>query len=97
MNLLESIPNDPSIDRFVDRSFDISDRIQEILKTKGITQRKLAELLGKKESEVSKWLSGTHNFTLKTLMKLEVILQADIISVAKDQKVNSPSPKNIYH
>jgi len=97
MNLLESIPNDPSIDRFVDRSFDISDRIQEILKTKGITQRKLAELLGKKESEVSKWLSGTHNFTLKTLMKLEVILQADIISVAKDQKVNSASPKNIYH
>ena len=68
--------------QFVDISFDVSDRIQALLTAKGMQQRDLAKALGKQESEVSKWLSGTHNFTLKTLCKIASILESDIIQVS---------------
>lgn len=74
-----SIPKE--IDIFVNRSFDIVDRIHEILELKNLSQKDLAELLDKKESEVSKWMTGTHNFTLKTLVKIEDVLGYPIIKV----------------
>ncbi len=82
MNELEKIPIDPAIHRFVDASFDLSDRIHEILESKGISQKELAEMLGKKESQVSKWMTGTHNFTIKTLALLEVKLGVSIFQVS---------------
>src|SRR4030043_1870007 len=77
--LRRSIPKE--IDIFVDRSFDIVDRIHEILKIKNLSQKDLADLLEKQESEVSKWMTGTHNFTLKTLVKIEDVLGFPIIKV----------------
>lgn len=68
--------------RFVDKSEDISEFIFELLKIKGITQKELAKQLGKNESEISKWLAGSHNFTLKSICKLEVALGAEIINVS---------------
>jgi transcriptional regulator with XRE-family HTH domain len=64
---------------FVDHSFAIADRIYEILEAKGMEQKDLANALGKKESEISKWLTGTHNFTLKTIAKIERFLGESII------------------
>lgn len=69
------------IDLYLTRSFDIVDRIHEILSSKNLDQKDLALLLNKKESEISKWMTGTHNFTLKTLIKIEEILDAPIIKV----------------
>jgi transcriptional regulator with XRE-family HTH domain len=66
---------------FVAHSFEIVDRIFEILKSKGMDQKQLATALGKHESEVSKWLTGTHNFTLKTISNIESILENKIITV----------------
>ena len=63
-------------------SFAIASRIDEILKRKGITQRELAQRLGKRESEVSKWLTGRHNFTTNTIARISVALEAPIINVA---------------
>ncbi|GEM_PF-4974526 len=37
-------------------------------------QKDLARLLVKGESEISKCMTGTHNFTIKTLSKIEAIL-----------------------
>lgn len=82
MNALDRITPDPAIDKFVDTSFDLSDRIHEILEAKGISQRELAEMLGKKESQVSKWMTGTHNFTIRTLALLEVKLGVSIFQVS---------------
>jgi len=82
MNALDRIIPDPAIDKFVDTSFDLSDRIHEIMQAKGITQKDLAEMLGKKESQVSKWMTGTHNFTIKTLALLEVKLGVSIFQVS---------------
>lgn len=65
----------------IDHSFAIVDRIDEIMTKNKISQRELAKLLGKKESEVSKWMRGTHNFTIKTIAKLEAILGEPILQL----------------
>ncbi len=77
--LLESVPNE--IKNSVRISMDIATQINFILKQKGKTQREFADLMGKRESEISKWLSGNHNFTTKTLGKIEAVLGAEIINV----------------
>ena len=66
----------------VDLSFAIVDRIDLLLKEKGMTQRELAEALGKKEAEVSRWMRGTHNFTIRTLAKISNVLGAQNINVS---------------
>ena len=72
---------------FVDLSFKIVDRIHEILKDKNLSQKDLALLLGKNEAEISKWMRGTHNFTLATLVKLEKALGCPIISVVDSKSI----------
>jgi len=73
------------IDIYVKRSFDIVDRIHEILVAQGKEQKDLAMLLGKSESEISKWMTGTHNFTIKTLAKIEAKLGEKIIESVKEK------------
>lgn len=78
-SLTQSIPDD--IRKEVDLSFAIADRIEALLNERGMTQKDLAMRLGKKESEVSKWLRGTHNFTTKTISKLSSALGEDLVVV----------------
>ena len=72
---------DSEIRRSVDLSFQIVDRIHDILVSKGMKQKDLALLLGKREAEISKWMRGTHNFTIDTLVSIEDALQAPILNV----------------
>ena len=65
----------------VELSVAIANRIYEILETKGMTQKDLAQRLGKTETEVSRWLSGTHNLTLSTICKISTALGEDIVTV----------------
>lgn len=69
----------PEVNRLVDLSFQISNRVYELLEQKNMSQKDLAKRLGKTETEVSRWLSGTHNLTLATIAKLSVALDDDII------------------
>ncbi len=78
-SIFESIQVSDEVKRFVDHSFDIVNKIHEILEKQGITQRDLANLMGKKESEISKWMQGTHNFTLKSIAKIESVLGENLI------------------
>lgn len=71
----------PEIRKSVDLSFQIVDRIHQILEEKGLRQKDLAELLGKSEAEISKWMRGTHNFTIDTLVSIESALNAPILQV----------------
>ncbi|TVR89988.1 MAG: XRE family transcriptional regulator [Saprospirales bacterium] len=66
---------------FVDNSLDIAVEVNKILDEYGWTQKDLAKKLGKSESEVSKWLSGLHNLTLKSISKIEAVLGRKIIEV----------------
>ena len=59
----------------------IANRIYEILEAKEMTQKDLAMRLGKTETEVSRWLSGTHNLTLSTICKISAALEEEIVTV----------------
>ena len=69
----------PENNRFVSKNLQISNQISELLTKKGLTQKEFATMLGKQESEVSKWLSGLHNLTLKSITKMEAVLNEDIL------------------
>ena len=62
-------------------SFEIADRIEAILKKQGLTQKELAARMGKRESEVSRWLTGRHNFTTNTLADIALALGEPIVNV----------------
>ncbi len=79
------------IDIFVKQSFDIVDRIHEILLKQGKEQKDLATALGKSESEISKWMTGTHNFTTKTLAKIAAALGERVIQVTKEKQTEKIS------
>lgn len=59
---------------------DISDQINDYMKEKGINQAELAQKLGKKEAEISKWMSGSHNFTIRTIAKISAVLERPILT-----------------
>lgn len=65
----------------VELSFLIVDRIHKTLEERGLRQKDLANLLGKKESEISKWMRGTHNFTIETILSIERVLDTHILKV----------------
>ncbi len=65
-----------------DLSFGIAERISEMLKAKGLTQKDFARLLNKRDSEISKWLTGRHNFTTQTIARIETALGSKLISIA---------------
>ena len=64
---------------FVEKSLEIANYLMQLLAEKDLKQKDLADKLGKSEAEVSKWLTGMHNFTLRSLSKLEAALGATII------------------
>ena len=67
----------------MEMSVAIANRIYDILEDRGMSQKDLAKRLGKTETEVSRWLSGTHNLTLATICKISAALEADVVKVAK--------------
>ena len=54
----------------VDLCVAIANRVFELLQERNMKQRDFAKALGKTETEVSRWLSGTHNLTLATIAKM---------------------------
>nr|WP_262901446.1 helix-turn-helix transcriptional regulator [Flavihumibacter profundi] len=76
----ESIRQLPEEDKiFVERSLEIAHFIAGVLDRKNLKQKDLAQLLGKSEAEVSKLLSGLHNYTLRSLAKIEAALGEPIV------------------
>ena len=74
----------PKVRERVELACMILDRIHSILKEKGLKQKDLASMLGKKESEISKWMRGTHNFTIDTITSIENALGTPILQIATD-------------
>ncbi|MDE6416217.1 MAG: helix-turn-helix transcriptional regulator [Duncaniella sp.] len=62
-------------------SFVISNRLDALMKEKGLSKKQFAEALGKRPSEITRWLSGEHNFTISTLAMLSTFFGEPIISV----------------
>ena len=71
----------PELKKQLDMSFAIADKLDATLKERGLTQKEFAHMIGHTQAEVSRWLSGTHNFTLATLAKISVALDVNLFTV----------------
>ena len=67
------------VNKQVDLCYAIANRVYELMEEKGMKQRDLARAMGKTETEVSRWLSGTHNLTIATIAKMAAVLGDDIV------------------
>ncbi len=74
-------PIPASVQQEVNLSFEISDRIDELMREKGLSKKQFADALGRRPSEITKWLSGQHNFTIATLAMLSAFFGEPIITV----------------
>lgn len=101
--LLESIT--PKEQEKIDKKMILATKIANAIKAKGLKKSEFAEILDKQPSEISKWLSGTHNFTIDTLMDIERELSVQLLDTGnwdrleKYQKVEikrRPSSATIY-
>lgn len=83
-NMLDNWLNeygDPAIERFVEKNLAIVDKIVSVLKERNIKKKEFAKMLDKKPSEISKWLTGQHNLTLKSITKMEEALGVNLINI----------------
>ncbi len=62
-------------------SFAISNRLAALMQERGLNKRQFAEALGKRPNEITRWLSGEHNFTISTLAMLSTFFGKSIINV----------------
>ena len=59
--------------------------ISDALEEKGWNKKDLAKAMDQYESVISKWLSGTHNFTIDTLFDIEQALGIILVSSQKNK------------
>jgi|SRR5690606_6053951 len=85
-NMINEIPED--IKLFSSIYAELTLKINEALKSQGLSKKELAEKLEKKPSEISKWLNGEHNFTLRSLCKLQCELGVELIRIPKEDDFN---------
>ena len=55
--------------------------ICEYIKLRGMTQQQFAEVIGNHILEVRHWLSGQHNFSTSTLVRIQIVLNINLINV----------------
>lgn len=78
---LADVPEEQKVE--FELSFGIAERISKVLKAKNLTQKDFANKLHKRESEISKWMTGRHNFTMQTIAKIETALGCKLINIAQ--------------
>ncbi len=79
--MVSSVP--VNIQAEVDLSFAIADRLDSLIKSHGMTRKEFATAFGCRPSEVTKWLSGQQNFTIRTLAKLAAFFGEPLVSVSR--------------
>lgn len=58
-----------------------AEQIEDALNRSGLSRKQFAELMGRSPSEVTKWLSGKHNFTIALLQEISSVLGTCITGV----------------
>ncbi|MBO5834552.1 MAG: helix-turn-helix transcriptional regulator [Bacteroidales bacterium] len=71
-------------------------KIADAIAQSGLTQKEFAERMNKKPSEISKWLSGTHNFTIDTLYDISRELGITLIDDRSGAWKMAPIVENSY-
>lgn len=110
-NLIEELLNSisPEESLRIENRMLMAAKIDDAIKAKGWKKKDLMKALGKtNQSEVTKWLSGTHNFTQDLLTDLGRVLDVNFLNLEKpvtDKEViskkyiitvNTTAPKASY-
>ena len=53
----------------------VASKIEDLIKSKSWSKSEFAEKIGKHPSEITKWLSGTQNFTLDILTEIVFVFK----------------------
>ena len=69
----------------------IAARIGDRLKVLEWTNKDLAKEMSKQPSEVTKWLSGTHNFTVDTLVQI-----SDVLGIKLSQLIDKHQVQTVF-
>ncbi len=77
--IVASIPEE--IHKEVEMQIAVSNRIFDLMTQKGLSKTEFARAIGKRPCEVTKWLSGQHNFTLKTLALLSTFFGVPVVRI----------------
>lgn len=80
---IDSILNDidPKLEKQVEFRMKLATKIDSARGKLGWSKKQLAEKLSKRPSEISKWLSGTHNFTTDTLFEIQLLMGIELINL----------------
>jgi ribosome-binding protein aMBF1 (putative translation factor) len=73
----------PELTAAVEKKMLLAVKIYEALQEQKIGNRAFAERLNISPSLVTKWLSGRHNFTVDTLVKIERVLGIELLNAEK--------------
>jgi transcriptional regulator with XRE-family HTH domain len=90
LNFLDEIRNEtsPQMSEQISKRMKLAAQIDNVLMSRGLTNQEFAFMMGKKPSEITRWLSGTHNFTTETLWEIERVLKIQLLtSSTPDEKV----------
>lgn len=80
MEIFDEIPREKREETRL--SFAISNRLDALMRERGLNKKQFAEAIGKRPNEITRWLSGEHNFTLATIAMLSSFFGKPIITVA---------------
>lgn len=89
-NLIEELLNSlsPEESMRIENRMLIAAKIDDAIKAKGWKKKDLLIALGKtNQSEVTKWLSGTHNFTIDLLTDIGHVLGVNFLNLEKPQTI----------
>lgn len=78
-DMVSQVP--PEIKEEFNLSFAISNKIYAMMQERDLSKKQFADQIGKRPSEITRWLSGQHNFTVSTLAMLSEFFGESIISV----------------
>ena len=71
----------PREQRRTDNRMLLAAKIKDGMNAKGWRNKELAEALEQNPSVITKWLSGTHNFTSDTLSDIEEVLGISLLNI----------------
>lgn len=67
------------VEDFVNKSVDISDVLEDAMTIRNLSNKELADRLDVKELEVENYLSGTYDFKISEIVKIEDTLNIKLI------------------
>lgn len=88
------VPKD--IDLFTKHSAEIAILILNFIRKEGGSKKDFAKLVGKTSSEITRWTSGSHNFTIMTLALIETKTNLEIVRRLLESNIECHRSERIF-